>query len=639
MKPIRIVPEKGIEVPAKVRDTIEAATIGLERKIDELRATLDEEHLQALPDVEIYGNAVRYAIDQDIFREEKEFGVAETLIAQGIQRAEQLERGETPWTTATGLIVRGYRSKVDGSVQPYGLVVPDSFDPKAEHRHRLDIWHHGRSLNGSELRFLNDRQTNPGHFTPQDAIVLHTFGRFSNAMKYAGETDTFEALAHVSANYPVDDDRITMRGFSMGGAATWHLSAHHPGRWVAATPGAGFVESAIYQNLMEKDPKPTWWEQKLWRLYDSTICAGNLRHTPTLVYSGEHDRQKRAADMMADHMKKEGLDLPQIIGPDTGHAYHPDSKIQIEEWLTPVVVRGREKLPRQIRFTTYSLRFNECSWMRIDGLEHHWERTQVNADIDDDTISITTGNVTGLTLALPEDVCPFAAGSNPIVIIDGSDLSTSEVRPEGVWTVHLQKTGEEWATVDNLDTSTLRKRHGLQGPIDDFTFDSFLMVSPTGQPICNQSVVDWISAQQADAAYQWEMFFRGTPRIKSDTDVTDDDIRDHHLLLWGDPASNSIYKRIADRLPIAWDAQQVTVGEKTFTAAQHIPAFIYPNPLNPDRYVVINSGFTFSHYTSDSNACQTPKLPDWGIRDITVTDRLPAGVVDCGFFNECWELG
>ena len=36
----------------------------------------------------------------------------------------QLAAGKAPWTTATGLVVRGYRSKIDGSVQPYGLVVP-----------------------------------------------------------------------------------------------------------------------------------------------------------------------------------------------------------------------------------------------------------------------------------------------------------------------------------------------------------------------------------------------------------------------------------------------------------------------------------------------------------------------------------
>ena len=41
-----------------------------------------------------------------------------------MERASQLRDGKAPWTTATGLVVRGYVSKIDGSVQPYGLVVP-----------------------------------------------------------------------------------------------------------------------------------------------------------------------------------------------------------------------------------------------------------------------------------------------------------------------------------------------------------------------------------------------------------------------------------------------------------------------------------------------------------------------------------
>jgi len=636
MEPVRIVPEAGIDIPSSVRASLEEVVSDLGARIESLYASLDDSKGQWLPDIEIYHNAVRVALDQRIFREESEFEIAETLVAQGNERADQLQLGSPPWVSARGLVVRGYRSKIDGSVQPYGLVVPESFNPRSNERLRLDVWHHGRNLTGTELRFLNERQTQIGTFAPENTIVLHTFGRFSNAMKYAGEVDTFEALEHVSRCYPVDSDRISMRGFSMGGAATWHLTAHHPDRWVAATPGAGFAESAIYQNLMEKDPKPTWWEQKLWRLYDVTICAGNLRHTPTLAYSGENDPQKQAADLMSECMKEEGLDLPHIIGPETGHAYHPDAKVEIEKWLGKVVDGGREKLPHQIRFTTYSLRFNHCHWIRIDGLEQHWEQAQVDADIDGHTVSIATRNVTALTLTMLNDLCPFTLGSVPEVTVDGDRLSISEVTSDG-WNIELTRNGHGWTTTP-LDRTTLRKRHALQGPIDDFTFDSFVMVTPTGNPLFQGQVAEWIDDQQTDAAYQWEMFFRGRPRVKADKDVTEDDIRDHHLLLWGDPSSNCIYRRIADDLPIVWNAESITSGAATHTTDQHVPVFIYPNPLNPNRYVVVNSGFTFSAYTADSNACQTPKLPDWAVRDITATDRLPDGVVDCGFFNEQWEL-
>ena len=132
-----------------------------------------------------------------------------------------------------------------------------------------------------------------------DTIVLHPYGRFCNAYKFAGEVDVMEALAHVKSQYRIDNERVAMRGFSMGGAGAWHLGAHYAGEWAAVAPGAGFVDTAVYQNIFTKEPKPTWWEQKLWAWYDVPPVAGNFFNTTTVAYSGEQDKQKQAADLMA----------------------------------------------------------------------------------------------------------------------------------------------------------------------------------------------------------------------------------------------------------------------------------------------------------------------------------------------------
>src|SRR5262249_38277613 len=152
--------------------------------------------------------------------------------------------GKAPWTTATGPIVRGYLSRIDDSVQPYGLVVPASYRPDTPYRHRLDCWFHGRGEKLTELSFIDGRQRSPGEFTPPHAFVLHLYGRYCNANKFAGEIDLLEALAHVRKHYPIDDDRVLVRGFSMGGAACWQFAVHYAGLWAAAAPGAGFSETA-----------------------------------------------------------------------------------------------------------------------------------------------------------------------------------------------------------------------------------------------------------------------------------------------------------------------------------------------------------------------------------------------------------
>ena len=87
-----------------------------------------------------------------------------------------------------------------------------------------------------------------------------------------------------------------------------------------------------------------------------------------------------------------------------------------------------------------------------------------------------------------------------------------------------------------------------------------------------------------------------------------------------------------------WNESELTANGRHYPSASHAPVLIFPNPLNPERYIVLNSGFTFREYDYLNNARQTSKLPDWCVVDTTkpVTSRGPA-VVAGGFFGEHWE--
>ncbi len=90
---------------------------------------------------------------------------------------------------------------------------------------------------------------------------------------------------------------------------------------------------------------------------------------------------------------------------------------------------------------------------------------------------------------------------------------------------------------------------------------------------------------------------------------------------------------IVEKLPIQWTPKGVTVGSKTYDAAGHVPVLIYPNPLNPKRYVVLNSGFTFQDQAPMSNSRHVPMLPDWAVVDVGSKK-----VAAAHFFGEKWEL-
>src|SRR5947199_1447047 len=259
---VKPVPPAGVEVPAADRAELQAG-------LDRLRTMTG--HLQSnplLPDVLIYQEAVRYALQYNEFFKPEEIAKARVLLKEGEERARQLAQGESPWRTTTGLVVRGYVSKIDKSIQPYGLVVPPSYSPTAPHRWRLDAWFHGRDEALSEVNFIGARQRSPGEFTPRDTIVLHLYGRFCNASRLAGEVDFFEAMDAVKRQYAIDENRILIRGFSMGGASAWDFGTHYAGQWAAVAPGAGFSETVEFLRLKTTgEGAPSAWEQKLWHLY------------------------------------------------------------------------------------------------------------------------------------------------------------------------------------------------------------------------------------------------------------------------------------------------------------------------------------------------------------------------------------
>jgi hypothetical protein len=252
---------------------------------------------------------------------------------------------------------------------------------------------------------------------------------------------------------------------------------------------------------------------------------------------------------------------------------------------------------------------------------------------------IRTRNVTAFSLNIPPNHELISNYKLRLRIDVGPpDDYTAETGKDGSLHAIFQKTGGKWRQVKTLDDG-LHKVHGLQGPIDDAFMDAFLIVKPTSAPL-NDQVGKWAAAECDHAIAHWQKQFRGEAQVKSAADVTEADIRDNNLILFGDPSSNPLIAKIADRLPIAWRKESIAVGNKNYGTTRHALAMICPNPLNTGRYVVLNSGFTFREFDYLNNARQTPKLPDWAVID-TSEPPTPKGsgkVVDAGFFDEQWQL-
>jgi hypothetical protein len=412
----------------------------------------------------------------------------------------------------------------------------------------------------------------------------------------------------------------------MGGAGVWHLATHYADRWVCAAPGAGFAETARYLGV--KPESVPEFERALWQWYDATDYALNLFHCPTLAYSGELDKQRQAADIMEAALRAEGLPLVHLIGAKTEHKYQPETKRLLNTLIDALAAKGKQREPEEIRFTTRTLAYPKMHWITLLGLEKHWSRADVRARITSNSVKILVTNVTSLALELS------TATANRIstVEINGTTLKVSNM-PSTPGFLTISRTNNTWA-LDGSSFPAHTKTVGHQGPIDDAFMDRFVFVPPSGEGFYS-ATSDWIDKEFKRAVFEWRAQFRGDVRVMNRSDalaITNTD----NLVLWGDPQSNPLLARILPQLPIQWSADRIEFGGKTFDAKTHVPLMIFPNPLNPEKYVVLNSGFTFRGF--GSNASQTPKLPDYAVLDVSKNDPFATGIAAAGFFNEQWQL-
>jgi dienelactone hydrolase len=674
---VRRIPELGVPVPDDRAASMRTSLSQLQEKIAAINSGKDASAKSLLPDVMIFERAVRCALDYQEFFDVKDLDKADALLLEGIKRADQLLAGKPEWITQKGLVVRGYISRIDNTVQPYGLVIPPTYAIDHSVPTRCDLWFHGRGEKLSEVNFLWDRMKNPGEFTPDHTIMLHPYGRYCNAFKFAGEVDVLEALEDVQKRYRIDEDRISVRGFSMGGAACWQFATHYADRWFAANPGAGFSETPQFLKVFQKEElKPMPWEQKLWNLYDCDKWALNLTYCPTIAYSGENDSQKQAADVMEKAMADHGIRLRHIIGKGMGHKYDAASKNLIESRMYQLSARDVGFSHRLLKFSTSTLKYNQMHWLTIDRLGNHWESAKVTIEmpghlaLGDDplfselvkpytqSIDIFAENVDAMTLNIGDAADFLGPQTNRVYLRFFSQPIEERIQMEydevvadqhlllpgptsdGAWSYQLFKSSEGmWEVKTDDQPESLHKRHNLQGPIDDAFMDSFIFVRPTGTA-ANEAVGKWAETELTRAIEHWRRHFRGDARVVNDVDLTDEMIQSSNIVLWGDPKSNSVLAKIADKLPIQWTADKVTVGEKSYDAKNHAPILIHPNPLNLNRYVVLNSSFTFRDYAYLNNARQVPMLPDWAIIDLNTPPNAiwPGKVVDANFFDEQWKL-
>ncbi len=226
-------------VTVRVDPGLGAAVASARDRAAKARAALDAKTsaaaLAALPSIEYRLGLVDLANAGEIdartdFRQ---------ALVEGSEWLDALEAGRDPFAATRGDFKKAYRSKVDGTLQPYRVFVPSAYD--GGRAFPLVVALHG--MGGDENSYFSDFY-GQGAFKREAEkhgyIVVCPKGR-GRASMYRGpaEQDVMDVLAEAKRAYKIDPDRIYLTGHSMGGYGTWSVAMSYPDLFAALAPISG----------------------------------------------------------------------------------------------------------------------------------------------------------------------------------------------------------------------------------------------------------------------------------------------------------------------------------------------------------------------------------------------------------------
>jgi len=624
-----------------------------------------------LPDVAIYTKAVLWALRYSPSLSADDIALIKRTLSHAEVRLSAAEAGSAPWERLQGRLVRGFISDVDGSVQPYGLIVPSGY--RAGSKMRLDVVLHGsvKPDGMAIVHFLRPYDRGGAEANPapsSDFIELFPMGRVENCSRWAGETDVFEAIEDVCRRYSIDRDRIVLRGMSAGASSTWHLGLKHPDQFAALGPYCGYVDTHRFSEtpgmgFLKVGPLPDY-QEKMLHMLDSVDYAANAGVVPVVAAIGDKDPFFQAHVIMGEAFRREGLQMVNLISPGTAHVQDPKNWAEQMRRIAELVEKGENRAPRHIRFVTWTLKYSRCHWLQVLALGAHYERAEIEARVaDNGDIAVSEPrnvvrfailppmlqkpgarlSIGGQEVALPglDRRLALSSGRRSVPDEPGGQAG-SPARP-----IILERRGGHWAAA-GADARPTGKRPGLQGPIDDAFTSRFLCVRGTGKP-WSAAVQAWSDATLRRFAYEWSRYFAGDLPVKNDTEVTAEDCRRCNLILFGDPGSNIWIRKALPALPLKWSKTALQIGAMRLTSADHSPACIAPSPFtgpgDAGRYVLINSGHTFHESElAKFNYLLFPRLGDWAVfavdpdQPAAPADPLHETLVESGLCDEQWKL-
>jgi len=332
----------------------------------------------------------------------------------------------------------------------------------------------------------------------------------------------------------VDQERIYIFGLCSNAIGAMSLGLKYPDRWAECT--------LVLGNSCRNQ-------------------AGNALNLPVIYIQGEHN----AANMASYYDSGvKAFEYYRCRNFKYSRSRQTEQTIirELRGMAVPQCVRERN--PRRVRYTTNSLGEAKAYWVKILGRKNENFFATVDASVEHNVIDVTTENVASYTLNLVE--APVDSNAVVEIVENGTRVGFANGR-------FFRKEPPEYAAAAYL------KNEQLHGPAWDAFSDAYFVLYGTGD-----SDTDFVRESRNLAMYlaNGELPLTGA-------DVRQEQIARCNIVLVGTPRTNPCLSEICDSLPVKIEPGRFIADGTSYDGRDTGLMLIYPNPLNPSRYVAVFS--------------------------------------------------
>ncbi|MHC4884541.1 MAG: carboxylesterase family protein [Planctomycetota bacterium] len=545
------------------------------------------------------------------------------VLAQVKGWTEHYEAGGDPLAGRRGRIQGAYISRVDGSVQPYELYVPQR---ATDGPLPLVVLLHGYVPSYRRTDWMEIDPSMCRALEEAGMALLLPFGRSNTDFLNVGERDVLDALEEVKRRYPIDEERTFLAGYSMGGSGAWTLLTHYPGLFAAARVWSGRTDYYYWHDL-NRTELPGYIRFAIDG--DNPIDqAEDLLGTPIRVDHPLDDSLVKTGHTtaMAKRLRALGHKHLTVVQPQEGGHWSFSTPLRRAETYRWFHQHRRDTSVERLTVAAFNPYYGRNRWLRLWRVQRFGRRSLL-------TVSIGKGGT--VQVEGGENVAAFALARKALT---GLSAKKALRLPVG-WSVVSSPTElKDWVLVqrDGVESRRIVKHGALAGPVKASMQEGFLLVLGTlgseEEKLLNRRNLDRF-------VDEWFRFAKGEARVKQDHELTTEDLARYHVICFGAPSTHGFLQAVEGEVPFTLKRDVYGVGEERVPRRQgEALGFVgcYPNPKNPSRLLVILDGLYYGDHLPINHKWDL--VPDFQIFSGGAGPRGTNQAVLAGYFDSDWQV-